>query len=94
MIKSFRDKETENIFHSKRIKKINAKLVKKVKRRLDFLNDAVDIEDMYFPPSNKFHSLDGFKPTRYAIWVDNKWRITFEWDTGNAYNVIFEDYHR
>jgi proteic killer suppression protein len=69
-------------------------LVKKAKRRLDFLHDAVDLEDMYFPPSNKFHSLEGFNPTRYAISVDKQWRITFQWRDGNAYEVLFEDYHQ
>lgn len=67
MIKSFKDKNTEKIFNSKRVKNLDEKLAKKVRRRLDFLNDAVDKEDMYFPPSNRFHSLDGFTPTRYAV---------------------------
>ncbi|RLC11007.1 MAG: hypothetical protein DRI57_19525 [Deltaproteobacteria bacterium] len=93
MIKSFKDKNTEKIFNAKRIKYLDDKLAKKVRRRLDFLNDAVDKEDMYFPPSNKFHSLEGFTPTRYAIRVDRQWRITFEWHDGDAYEVTFEDYH-
>ncbi len=94
MIKSFKDKITENIFNSKRVTGIGAPLIKKAKRRLDFLHDAVDLEDMYFPPSNQFHSLQGFSPTRYAIWVDKQWRITFEWHDGNAFEVLFEDYHK
>ncbi|MDM8521830.1 type II toxin-antitoxin system RelE/ParE family toxin [Desulfococcaceae bacterium HSG8] len=93
MIKSFKDKITKNIFYSKHIKNVSTHLVKKAKRRMDFLHEAVDLEDMYFPPSNKFHSLEGFTPTRYAICVDKQWRITFEWQDGNAYEVVFEDYH-
>ena len=94
MIKSFKDKTTENIFYSKRVKSVSPQLVKKAKRRLDFLHDAVDLEDMYFPPSNQFHSLGGFTPTRYAISVDKQWRITFVWQDGNASEVLFEDYHK
>ncbi|MBF0277349.1 MAG: type II toxin-antitoxin system RelE/ParE family toxin [SAR324 cluster bacterium] len=94
MIKSFKDKTSENIFYSKRIKGISQQLVKKAKRRLDFLHDAVDLNDMCFPPSNKFHSLEGFNPTRYAISVDKQWRITFLWQEGNAYEVLLEDYHK
>ena len=94
MIKSFKDKTTENIFNSKRVKGVSIQLAKKAKRRLEFLHSAVDLEDMYFPPSNRFHALEGFTPTRYAIWVDQRWRLTFEWREGNAYEVQFEDYHR
>ncbi|MBC8236515.1 type II toxin-antitoxin system RelE/ParE family toxin [bacterium] len=63
MIKSFKDKTTENIFNSKRVKGVSIQLAKKAKRRLEFLHSAVDLEDMYFPPSNRFHALEGFAPT-------------------------------
>lgn len=93
MIKSFKGKITEPIFYNKRVKGLGLQLVKKAKRRLDFLDATVDLEDLYFPPSNKFHALEGFNPTRYSISVDRQWRITFEWKEGNAYEVLFEDYH-
>ncbi len=57
------------------------------------LNRAIQLEDLYFPPSNKFHALSGYEPARYAICIDKQWRITFEWHEGDAYNVLFEDYH-
>ena len=93
MIKSFKGKITEQIFYNKRVIGIGLQLVKKAKRRLDFLDATVDLEDLYFPPSNNFHALEGFNPTRYSISVDRQWRITFEWKGGNAYEVLFEDYH-
>lgn len=32
-------------------------------------------------------------PTRYAVRVNDQWRITFEWhEDNNAYDVYFEDY--
>ena len=77
-----------------RHREVNEPFAKKAKRRLEFLHSAVNLEDMYFPPSNRFHALEGFTPTQYAIWVDQRWRITFEWREGNAYEVLFEDYHR
>ncbi len=60
---------------------------------MEILNGATRLEDMYFPPSNRFHTLEGFQPTRYAVWVNNQWRITFEWQDGHAFVVCFEDYH-
>jgi len=93
MIKSIRDTRTENIFNGKRIQRLDSKLAKKARRRLELLNAAVKLDDMYFPPSNQFHALEGFNPTRYAISVNRQWRVTFEWHAGDAYDVYFEDYH-
>ena len=93
MIKSFKDKRTERIFSGEHVKGIPTELFKKARRRLAMLNRALQLEDMYFPPSNRFHALAGYQPARYAISVDNQWRITFEWHDGDAHNVLFEDYH-
>jgi proteic killer suppression protein len=93
MIKSFADKQTEAIFHGSVIKKLDMTLIKKAKLRLEYLNAAVQLEDLYFPPSNKFHALQGYQTTRYAIRVNEKCRITFAWQNNHAFNVCFEDYH-
>lgn len=93
MIKSFRDKRTEDIFNDRRVQRLDSTLAKKARRRLELLNAAVRLEDMYFPPSNHLHALEGFKPIRYAIRVNQQWRITFEWHEGDAFDVYFEDYH-
>ncbi|MBF0107102.1 MAG: type II toxin-antitoxin system RelE/ParE family toxin [Deltaproteobacteria bacterium] len=94
MIKTFHDAVTEKIFNGSTMRKVNETLFKKTRRRLEFINVATSIDDLYFPPSNRLHKLKGFKPDRYSISVDMQWRITFEWRDGNAYDVFFEDYHR
>lgn len=93
MIKSFRDGKTEDIFRGRRVQRLDGKLAEKARRRLELLNAAVRLEDMYFPPSNQLHALHGFHPTRYAIRVNQQWRVTFEWHEGDAFEVCFEDYH-
>ena len=71
MIKTFRDKNTEKIYSGERFKGISTDLAKKARRRLAILNRAIQLEDLYFPPSNQFHALSGYTPTRYAIAVIN-----------------------
>ncbi len=93
VITTFRDKRTAAIFNGKSVKGVDAKLIKKARMRLQYLHAAIMLEDLYFPPSNKLHALQGFTPTRYAIAVDKQWRITFEWRDHNAFEVCFEDYH-
>ena len=93
MIHSFRDQLTEDIFDGKTTRKIDKKLAKRARMRLELLNAAVRIDDLYFPPSNKFHALKGFNPTRYAIRVNKQWRISFEWEDNHPVEVLLEDYH-
>ncbi|BAP56884.1 plasmid encoded proteic killer toxin HigB [Thioploca ingrica] len=93
MIISFRDKKTEIIFNGEPVRGIDKNLANKIRRRLELLNAAQKISDLYFPPSNRFHVLEGFEPRRYAIWVNNQWRISFVWGDNGVYDVYFEDYH-
>lgn len=91
MIKSFQNKELQNLWEGKRCK-IDARLQKRVLRRLDALDAASVAEDVNLPGFN-FHGLLGFNPKRYTIHVNGPWSITFEFDAGDAYRVDFEQYH-
>ena len=93
MIKSFKDKRTEELFNKGKIKKLDQALAKKALIRLDFLHYATRLEDLKNPPSNRFHALGGYTPTRFSISVNKQWRVTFDWIDGNAEHVMFEDYH-
>jgi plasmid maintenance system killer protein len=44
-------------------------------------------------PGFDFHALKGFVPTRYTVHVNGPWCITFEFDSGDAFRVDFEQYH-
>lgn len=55
------------------------------------LNVAQDVSDLQIPGWRP-HKLHG-KPERWAIDVNGPWRITFEWDNGDTFNVDLEQYH-
>jgi len=93
MIVSFRDRRTQMLFNGEPVSRIDSNLAKKTRRRLELLGAAKKIEDLYFPPSNQFHVLDGFNPKRYAIWVNKQWQISFLWIDNDVHDVYFEDYH-
>ena len=78
MSRFFRDKKTKRIFDGEKVKLIDKNLAKRARRRLELLNAAKRIEDLYFPPSNRLHALSGYEPTRYAIRINDQWRISFE----------------
>ena len=45
-------------------------------------------------PGFDFQALKGFVPTRYTVHVNGPWCITFEFDSGDALRIDFEQYHR
>ena len=91
MIKSFKDKEAEKIYNGLRSAKLPGNIQDTARRRLKYLNNAVNFEDLRVPPSNHFEALNG-KPGVYSIRINIQWRITFIWNDG-AENVKIEDYH-
>jgi len=40
-----------------------------------------------------FHALGGNRKGQYAISINKKWRVCFEWHDDNAYDVEIIDYH-
>ena len=92
MIKTFANKQLESLWKTGK-SKIDAQLHKRILRRLDALDDASRPEDMNLPGFD-FHALKGHAPNRYTVHVNGPWRVTFEFEDGNAYALAFEQYHQ
>jgi toxin HigB-1 len=91
MIRSFRHKGLQELFETGKTAKIDARLQKRARRRLDALEDAMTLEDLA-QPGFDFHQLMG-KPVRYTLHVNGPWCITFEWKEPYAEKIDFENYH-
>ena len=52
-----------------------------------------ELEDLKSPPGNRLEALKGGRSGRHSIRVNDQFRITFRWETGNAFEVAVEDYH-
>lgn len=92
MIRSFRSKGLQELWAKGATAKIDAKFHKRVLARLDALEAAERPDDLNIPGFD-FHSLKGFKPTRYTMHVNGPWCMTFEFDGKDATQVDFEQYH-
>ena len=53
----------------------------------------MELQDLRIPPSNNLERLQGDRAGSYSIRVNDQWRLVFDWDEGEARNVIFVDYH-
>lgn len=93
MIKSFKDKDVENIFDGKTSKKYNA-IRKVAKRKLDMLHFAFTEQDLLVPPANHFEHLKGNLAGYCSIRVNDQYRVVFRFENSCAYDVQIIDYHK
>ncbi|MFA7567521.1 MAG: type II toxin-antitoxin system RelE/ParE family toxin [Alkalispirochaeta sp.] len=93
MIKSFKDGLTVSIWQRQRVKGFPSDLFKVARRRLGFLEDAVEIEDLRIPPGNRLEALKGDRAGQHSIQINDQWRVCFRWEDGNAFSVEITDYH-
>jgi proteic killer suppression protein len=61
--------------------------------RLNALDSAVQLNDLRLPPSNRLEPLKGERKGQWSIRINERWRICFEWQDGNAKHVEIVDYH-
>lgn len=93
MIKSFRDREAERIFHRSFSRKLPNDIQRAALRRLMLLHAATELVDLRSPPSNRLEKLSGDRSGQYSLRINDQWRVCFEWVDGDAYNVEIVDYH-
>ena len=63
------------------------------RRKLRMLNNAVSLEDLRIPPSNRLESLKGDRKNQFSIRVNQQFRICFVWRGADAFDVEIVDYH-
>ena len=92
MIKSFRLKGLRRFHETGSTSGIQASHGKRLRMQLAALDTAQAVEDMDIP-GFRLHPLRGKLRGRWAITVNGNWRLTFEFQDGNAYALDYEDYH-
>lgn len=92
MIRSFKDRATEDVFNGISSKKWG-NIQKVAKRKLDILNAAATLEDLRVPPKNRLKKLHGDHEGQHSIRINKQYRICFRWRSGYAEDVEITDYH-
>ena len=93
MIRSFKCKETEKIFSRQRSRKLLHDIQQVALRKLRMLNRAITLNDLRIPPANRLEKLKGDREGQHSIRINERWRICFEWQEGDVFNVEIVDYH-
>jgi proteic killer suppression protein len=93
MIESFASEETEKIFRGQVSKKLPKDIQRTARRKLIYLDDAEDLQDLFAPPGNRLEKLKGDRAGQHSIRINDQWRICFQWSGNKAKYVEIVDYH-
>ena len=93
MIRSFRDPDTEALFHRSRARRLPSALQRVALRKLVIIDAADSLSDLRVPPGNHLEALKGSRTGQHSIRINDQWRICFVWRASDAFDVEIVDYH-
>jgi proteic killer suppression protein len=92
VIKSFKDKETEDLFNDLAVSRFKS-FERPARRKLLYLHRARVLRDLAVPPGNHLETLKADRQGQHSIRINERWRLCFRWEDGSAYDVEIVDYH-
>lgn len=93
MIRTYGDKETEQIYKGKVSKKLPYEIQHIARRKLRMIDAAITVTDLKIPPGNRLEQLKGDLKAYWSIRINDKYRIIFIFKEGGAEDVKITDYH-
>jgi toxin HigB-1 len=93
VIRRFKDDRTRAAFEGEISKGFPADLLKVARRKLQYLDAAVSLQDLRSPPGNRLEALKGDRVGQHSIRVNDQFRICFVWTVEGPTEVEFTDYH-
>ncbi len=92
MIKSFKHKGLERLFTKSSASGVQADYAPRITLILDAIDAAEQLNELDLP-GFRLHRLKGDKRNLWSVRVSANWRITFEFENGDAHILDLEDYH-
>ena len=92
MIRSFRSRDTEQLFLLRRNRR-RAAIERPALRKLVQLDIAASLDDLRVPPGNRLEQLSGDRRGQWSIRINGQFRICFRWTGDGPEDVEIVDYH-
>ena len=93
MIQSFADRVTRALFEDGACDARWRAFEAVALRKLDFLDNAVSLNDLRSPPGNRLEPLKGNRAGQHSIRINDQWRLCFRWGAKGPEDVAIVDYH-
>lgn len=92
VIRSFRSKAVDDLFHDREVPRYRA-FERVARRKLLLLHGARSIQDLRVPPGNRLEELKGKRQGQHSIRINDQWRVCFVWRGTDAFDVEIVDDH-
>lgn len=92
MIRSFKDRRTEDLFDGQWVREFQG-FSRQAEKRLRLLDAADTLQALQMLPSNRLEALGGDRRGRFSIRINRRWRVCFEWREDGPHDVEIVDYH-
>ncbi len=93
MIQSFASGETEAVFAGRRSRRLPADIQPAARRKLMYIDTAVELNDLRVPPGNRLEALQGDRAGQHSIRVNDQRRICLSWGPNGPADLEIVDYH-
>jgi proteic killer suppression protein len=93
VLRSFKDRNTEAIWHRQRSRLLDGPTQRVAWRKLAILEAAETLADLRVPPGNRLEKLRGDREGQHSIRINQQWRICFFWSDAGPEDVEIVDYH-
>lgn len=97
MIRSFRDRATEDIFNGVNSREARTtcpqSLWRIAARKLEQLDSVVLLDEMRVPPGNRLEALQADRIGQHSIRINAQYRVCFRWTIDGPAEVEIVDYH-
>ncbi len=93
MIQSFKGRDTETIFNRQPARRLPPEIHRRAYAKLVQLHRAQTLTDLSRLPGNRFEKLKGDRQGQYSIRINDQWRLCFQWEDSDAFEVEITDYH-
>jgi len=94
VIGSFADSKTRRLFEDDRRRGFRGLDYERALVLMDALDAVTSLEPLRVLQAARLHALTGARRGRWAMTVNDCWRLTFRFAGGDAQDVAIEDYHR
>ena len=93
IIRSVRHRGLRRLIEDNDTRGIRTDLVDRVRKILAVLIAAENMDQVKGPPGWRIHQLSGDRRGTWSISVWGNWRITFDIENNEIWNLDLEDYH-
>ncbi len=93
MIRTFRNQVTKAVFNGENPKGFPSDILKVARRKLGYLDAAVDLNDLRVPPKNRLEVLTKDRAGQHSIRINDRVRVCFVWTKEGPKDVEIVDYH-